>query len=46
MAFDLATKSNTVTTHVKELEKDLDKLNSKKSKFKENLEKLIKLIKG
>jgi hypothetical protein len=46
LAFDLATKSNTVTTHVKELEKDLDKLNSKKSKFKENLEKLIKLIKG
>jgi chromosome segregation ATPase len=46
MAFDLATKSNTVNTHVKELEKDLEKLNSKKSKFRENLEKLIKLIKG
>ncbi len=46
LAFDLATKSNTVNTHVKELEKDLDKLNTKKLKFRENLEKLIKLIKG
>jgi chromosome segregation ATPase len=46
LAFDFATKSHTVTTHVKEMEKDMNEINAKKNKFKENLEKLIKLIKG
>lgn len=46
MAFDLATKSNTINTHIKQMEKDLENINKKKSKFSENLEKLIKLVKG
>ncbi len=46
LAFDLSTKSNTVNTHVKELERELDKVETKKNAFKGDLEKLIKLVKG
>jgi len=46
LAFDLSTKGNTGSTHIKELEKGLDDVNQKKSGFKADLEKLIKLIKG
>ncbi len=46
LSFDLASKSNTINTHVKEMEKQLEGVNQKKGKFKEDLEKLIKLIKG
>jgi len=45
-AFDLTTKSNTVRSHIKNMEKDLNEVNKKKSKIREDLEKLIKLVKG
>jgi chromosome segregation ATPase len=43
LAFEIATKSSSNT---KDLEKDLEKINSKKTKLKTDLEKLIKLVKG
>jgi chromosome segregation ATPase len=46
IAFNLSTKTSTVSTHIREMEKELNETNSKRSKFKEDLEKLIKLIKG
>jgi chromosome segregation ATPase len=46
LAFDIATKSNSVTTHVKDLESDMEEVNKKRDKFKTDLEKLIKLVKG
>ena len=46
IAFDLATKSNSMSVYIKDLEKDLENVNKKKDNFKENLEKLIKLVKG
>ncbi|MBT3721560.1 hypothetical protein HN789_03940 [archaeon] len=46
LAFDLSTKSNVVSTHIKELEKNLTTVDKKRSLLKQNLEKLIKLIKG
>ncbi|MBN2368626.1 hypothetical protein JXC34_06400 [Candidatus Woesearchaeota archaeon] len=46
LAFDIASKSNTVATHMKLLEKNLEEVNKKKSKFKFDLERLINLIKG
>jgi len=45
LAFNLASKTDT-STHLKELESNLDNINKKKSKLKEDLEKLIRLIKG
>jgi chromosome segregation ATPase len=46
ISFDLSTKSNTVRTHMKSLEKELNKVSQKKNKFQLDLEKLIKLVKG
>jgi hypothetical protein len=46
ISFDLSTKSNTVRTHMKALEKDLNNVSQKKNKFQLDLEKLIKLVKG
>jgi chromosome segregation ATPase len=46
LAFNLATKSDSVNSHIRELESDLEGISRKKSKFKEDLERLIKLIKG
>lgn len=46
LAFDLSTKGNVGSSHIKELEKGLEDINQKKSGFKQDLEKLIKLIKG
>jgi chromosome segregation ATPase len=46
VAFDLSTKSNVVSSHVKQLEKEYNDINKRKSVIKEDLEKLIKLIKG
>lgn len=46
LAFDLSTKGNLGSSHIKELEKGLEDVNQKKSGFKQDLEKLIKLIKG
>ena len=46
LAFDLATKSKTVTSQVKDLEKEMENVNKRRGKFKQDLEKLIKLIKG
>ena len=46
ISFDLTTKSNTVRTHIKSLEKEMNQVSKKKSKFALDLEKLIKLVKG
>ena len=46
LAFDLSTKSNVVSSHVKTLEKEYNDINKRKSVIREDLEKLIKLIKG
>ncbi len=46
LAFDLSTKGNVGTSHIKELESGLNDVNQKKTGFKADLEKLIKLIKG
>jgi chromosome segregation ATPase len=46
LAFDLVNKSSSVKSHMIDLEKDLNTVNKKKSKLREDLEKLIKLVKG
>lgn len=46
LAFDLSSKSDTVGTHMKSLEKNLNEVNKKRNTLKENLEKLIKFVKG
>jgi exonuclease VII small subunit len=46
LAFDLSTKTTTVTSHVKTLEKDYMEINKKKNGLKLDLEKLTRLIKG
>ena len=46
LAFDLSTKSNIVKSHVGGLEKQFTKISDKKSVLKQDLEKLVKLVKG
>ncbi|MFH2019850.1 MAG: hypothetical protein ABIJ34_00395 [archaeon] len=46
LVFDLTTKNNVVSTHIKELEKESNALSKKRSSLKVDLEKLIKLVKG
>jgi hypothetical protein len=46
LAFELSTKSNLISSQMKELEKNLTSVNNKKSNLRKDLEKLVKLIKG
>ncbi len=45
IAFNLATNASLVNAQVKELERQLDVVNKKKGKFREDLEKLINIVK-
>ncbi len=44
--FDVATKSTNIRSHIADLEKELKNVESKKDKFKKQLNSLLKLIKG
>ncbi|MCM2325662.1 MAG: hypothetical protein NDI94_04310, partial [Candidatus Woesearchaeota archaeon] len=46
IAFNVSSKTDTVTSHVKGLEKDYANITKKRNKLKEDLLKLTKLIKG
>jgi chromosome segregation ATPase len=46
IAFNVSSKTDTVTSHVKGLEKDYTSITKKRNKLKEDLLKLTKLIKG
>ena len=45
-AFNITSKSASIDTHVKELNKELKKIDRKRETFKKQLNQLVKLIKG